>query len=36
MRQRSRGRLIVALCCALVTGAAVLYVALAWPMMAGA
>jgi len=35
MKLTSQGRRIVALCCALVTGAAVLYVALAWPMMAG-
>lgn len=35
MNLRSRGRRVAALCCALVTGGAVLYVALAWPMMSG-
>jgi hypothetical protein len=35
MKLKPQRRRIVALCCALITGAAVLYVALAWPMMAG-
>jgi hypothetical protein len=35
MRLKSQGRRIGSLWAALITGAAVLYVALAWPMMAG-
>jgi hypothetical protein len=35
MKMKVQGRRIVALCCALITGAAVLYVALAWPAMGG-
>jgi len=35
MRLKSKGRRIVFVCSALATGAAVLYVALAWPSMSG-
>lgn len=35
MKLKSQGRRVVALCVALVTSAAVLYVALAWPAMQG-